>query len=126
MIDAQKAWKTSIGVSIIIVVGLLSFAAYLDWSRPRPDAEQTAEERQEQQKAAEAQARQATEDWVVSKLQYFKDPRTNLCFAYIWEGDYRGGLGLATVSCDRIPLNLLNTAHYRQWTDLGPTQQPAD
>ena len=76
--------------------------------------------------AGAAEGRQATEDWVVSKLQYFKDPRTNLCFAYIWEGDYRGGLGLATVSCDRIPLNLLNTAHYRQWTDLGPTQQPAD
>ena len=68
MIDAQKAWKTSIGVSIIIVVGLLSFAAYLDWSRPRPDAEQTAEERQEQQKAPEAQTRPATEEWGGGKI----------------------------------------------------------
>ncbi len=47
---------------------------------------------------------------VVSEIQYMKDPRTGVCFAYYyWEG-YNGGPALATVPCDSIPSDLLKVA----------------
>ncbi len=46
---------------------------------------------------------------IVSGLQYVKDPRTNLCFAY-YLGVVQGGLVLTTVPCDAIPPELLTVA----------------
>ena len=41
----------------------------------------------------------------VSNLEYFKDPRTGICFAY-----FSGG-SIATVPCENIPPNLLMEAN---------------
>lgn len=45
-------------------------------------------------------------------IQYVKDNRTNLCFAYVStqeasEPIYSEGIGIATVTCDSIPTFLL-------------------
>lgn len=45
--------------------------------------------------------------WKASHLVYFKDPRTNLCFAY------SSGEGLATVPCASIPRQLLGAPQAR-------------
>lgn len=37
---------------------------------------------------------------IVLGIQYIKDPRTNLCFAYYWGGLSDGGPALATVPCE--------------------------
>lgn len=34
-----------------------------------------------------------------TSLHYFHDPRTDLCFASFWGGDWHGGPSLATVDC---------------------------
>jgi hypothetical protein len=44
---------------------------------------------------------------IISSIVYMKDPRTNLCFAYIWNGP-----ALANVPCVEIPINLLTTASF--------------
>ncbi|MCX6778631.1 MAG: hypothetical protein NTU97_00150 [Candidatus Magasanikbacteria bacterium] len=36
------------------------------------------------------------------ELRYFRDARTDLCFAYTWGGDDYGGPGLATVPCEKV------------------------
>ena len=49
-------------------------------------------------------------DWEVGprefgRFGYFKDPKTGLCFAYMWqskEGIRRGGPALAHVPCDKL------------------------
>lgn len=43
----------------------------------------------------------------VNQIIYIKDPRTDLCFAYVWKGGGYGGPGLACVPCDKIPKNML-------------------
>ena len=47
---------------------------------------------------------------VVGRIQYIKDGRTGLCFAYYWGGGYNGGPALTTVPCETIPLELLTVA----------------
>jgi hypothetical protein len=47
---------------------------------------------------------------VVHGILYFKDPRTNLCFAYYWGGGSFGGPALTTVPCDLVPPELLIVA----------------
>ena len=49
---------------------------------------------------------------VVSGIQYVKDPRTGLCFAYYWGGMAQGGPALASVPCESVPTNLLYTAKF--------------
>lgn len=44
---------------------------------------------------------------VVGGIQYIKDARTGLCFAYYWGGGLNGGPALATVPCEAIPTNIL-------------------
>lgn len=62
----------------------------------------------DQERVDQEEARRSTTDHlrrVSQEVQYFKDPRTNLCFAYIWEGHGEGyeygygGPGLAHVPC---------------------------
>lgn len=40
-------------------------------------------------------------NWVLTRIRYVQDPRTDLCFAYLLNS------GLAAVPCDRIPPHLL-------------------
>jgi hypothetical protein len=47
---------------------------------------------------------------VVGMIQYIKDLRTGLCFAYFWGGVDNGGPALATVPCEAIPPKLLTVA----------------
>lgn len=54
--------------------------------------------------------RQQMVNSIVWSIGYIKDPRTNLCFAYRWGGDARGGPSLATVPCEVIPQRLLTVA----------------
>lgn len=44
----------------------------------------------------------------VRQIRYHQDPRTGLCYAYLWEGDGHGGPALSWVPCDSIPPELLN------------------
>jgi hypothetical protein len=49
---------------------------------------------------------------VYPKIMYMKDPRTGLCFAYLWEEKGRmngiyGGPGFTWVPCDSVPRRLL-------------------
>lgn len=45
-----------------------------------------------------------------TRLSYFKDPRTNLCFAYGWGGSYQGGPILTNVPCTNEVNSLLKNA----------------
>ncbi len=58
----------------------------------------------------DANAGQSIANRVVTGLQYIKDPRTGVCFAYYWGGAANGVPALATVPCDNIPPGLLNVA----------------
>ncbi len=46
---------------------------------------------------------------IASNIQYMKDKRTGLCFAYLWSshGTCGGSQTMATVPCEAIPLDLL-------------------
>lgn len=54
--------------------------------------------------------RQQMVNSIVWSIAYIKDSRTDLCFAYRWGGDARGGPSLATVPCEAIPPNLLTVS----------------
>ncbi|TAL20478.1 hypothetical protein EPN90_00825 [Patescibacteria group bacterium] len=45
--------------------------------------------------------------YTVGRIEYIKDARTNVCFAYLWGGGESGGPALATVSCEAIPPEML-------------------
>ncbi len=47
---------------------------------------------------------------VIGSIQYMKDCRTNLCFAYRWGAHSNGGPSLATVPCEAIPPRLLTVS----------------
>ena len=54
---------------------------------------------------------QDTANSVVRHIQYIKDPRTDICFAYhFWPGGLDGIPSIATVPCEAIPPDLLTTA----------------
>ena len=42
------------------------------------------------------------------QLRYFKDSRTDICFALTWGGSDQGGPGLATVPCEKVATFLEN------------------
>ena len=64
-----------------------------------------------QEENQRVQRRQANANEVVDSIQYIKDTRTGLCFAYYWGGTViDGGPALATVPCEAIPPQLLTTA----------------
>jgi hypothetical protein len=44
----------------------------------------------------------------VQNMFYFRDPRTNLCFAYMRSEDDHGGPGMASVPCETVAPFLLN------------------
>lgn len=44
---------------------------------------------------------------VSRNLIYIRDARTNLCFAYLWQGSAYGGPMLTCVPCDSIPEELM-------------------
>jgi len=44
----------------------------------------------------------------IQRLVYFRDHRTNLCFAYMGNNDYHGGPGMASVPCETVDQYLLN------------------
>ena len=46
---------------------------------------------------------------IIDDIQYIKDPRTGLCFAYYWGGSGNGGPALATVPCDQVAGMLIST-----------------
>ena len=47
---------------------------------------------------------------IVDSIYYIKDPKTGLCFAYLWGGMSNGGPALTLVPEDKIPANLLIVA----------------
>ncbi len=68
--------------------------------KPRDDM--TATERQQ---AAELNASFARERGlaIAQEIEYFRDPRTNLCFAYLWRNT-----SISLVDCARVEKFLLN------------------
>ncbi len=92
--------KNFIWVSIVFAV--ISFTIfYLVSSLP------TSQEMAERTANRRTQQLQLQTNHVVSEIQYIKDPRTDLCFAYSWIGK---GKTMATVPCEAIPENLLTVA----------------
>ena len=65
---------------------------------------------QVQKEAKRVQRLQSNANEVVDNIQYIKDLRTGLCFAYYWGGMANGGPALATVSCEAVPAHLLTIA----------------
>ena len=60
---------------------------------------------------SESVKRQKTANLVVGNIQYIKDPRTGICFAYYWGGMANGGPALTTVPEELIPPGLLTVAN---------------
>lgn len=63
-----------------------------------------------QEESQRVQRLQGNANEVVGSIQYIKDTRTGLCFAYYWGGMANGGPALATVPCEAIPAELLTVA----------------
>ena len=63
-----------------------------------------------QEEVQRVQYLQSKANEVVSGIEYIKDTRTGLCFAYWWGGLYSHGKSIATVPCEAIPSNLLTVA----------------
>jgi hypothetical protein len=84
-----------------VCIGILAFVfAGCEDSKDRFVREETKKEH----------ARHIVANDIIGKIQYIKDPRTGLCFAYFWKGAVDGGPALATVPCEAIPPDLLITA----------------
>lgn len=47
-------------------------------------------------------------EFCTSRIHYYKDNRTNLCFAYWWGGNLHGGPALTNVPCEQVE-HLLET-----------------
>jgi len=44
---------------------------------------------------------------VVSEMIFIKEPRTNLCFVYLWHGNGYGGPALTEIPCEAVPTDML-------------------
>ena len=44
---------------------------------------------------------------LVDEMLYFKDPRTQICYSYLWLGSGHGGPALTAVPCEQVPPELL-------------------
>lgn len=62
---------------------------------------------QELQEKEQAQYLQGQANRIVQGIQYIKDERTSVCFAYYFAHYTDGGPALATVPCEAIPPRLL-------------------
>lgn len=62
------------------------------------------------EKERQAKSKQNDVNEVMEHLQYMKDTRTGICFAYYWGGAGNGGPALATVPCEAVPSGMLWTA----------------
>ncbi|MFH1325842.1 MAG: hypothetical protein ABIH48_00025 [Candidatus Falkowbacteria bacterium] len=69
-----------------------------------------AEEVRAREESQQLERIQQNANEVVGNIQYIKDSRTGLCFAYCWVGMANGGPALATVPCDSVPPELLTVA----------------
>jgi len=68
------------------------------------------EEARAREEVERAQWLQSNANKVIGDIQYIKDPRTGLCFAYYWGDTNFGGPALATVPCEAVPPELLTVA----------------
>ncbi|MBI2473821.1 hypothetical protein HYV70_04695 [Candidatus Uhrbacteria bacterium] len=68
------------------------------------------EQSPEMRELANVQRLQLFADQIVYQIQYLKDPRTNQCFAYFWDGAGNGGPAFTAVNCESIPTELLIVA----------------
>ena len=41
-------------------------------------------------------------------LRYVRDPRTNICFAYLWGGDFHGGPAMTMVPCETVRYRVID------------------
>jgi hypothetical protein len=57
--------------------------------------------------STEAEKREENINNIANNLVYFTDDRTDLCFAYTWQGMASGGPGITAVPCASIPPELL-------------------
>ncbi|MCK5060055.1 MAG: hypothetical protein KAR00_02850 [Candidatus Pacebacteria bacterium] len=88
-------------IYVVICVALLIF--FVIGCEERPEL---VHEREERQRARNIKYG----IFVIKTVEYIKDPRTNICFAYSWGGQYNGGQALSTVPCEAIPPELLTVA----------------
>lgn len=102
-------WKPIIPLLVAISIALfICLIWYLRITAPT-DKEIAQKAHQKAQKEA-GQHLQYTANSTINKIQYIKDPRTNICFALYWNA---GSPALATVSCDSIPPELLSVAEIK-------------
>lgn len=103
-------WKSTsfrILVSMVLLCGISAAYVVMAESPERRQAhvkQQTEETKTHLQRIA---------NMVINDVCYMKDPRTDLCFAYCWGGDGRGGPALTCVPCDSIPPELLFVAEIK-------------
>ena len=88
---------------MLLVGGLLARKMYeADWSK---------EIRARNQAAQQAQYKESHQRYLNSfagGIEYFKDPRTNLCFAGVSRAGYQShAIAVSEVPCDKIPSDLL-------------------
>lgn len=93
------------------ISGLIVLAA----CKPRENRPPTPEERQ----AEERQRRQDERAWgdrLSGEISYFREPRSGLCFAYLYVSDNRyadnatGGPAMSAVECAKVERLLINAA----------------
>ena len=72
---------------------------------------QTAEELKQQEEKEFQQNLQDYADYVVVRVHYIKDPRTNLCFACLSDDLGKAPSSLTNVPCNDIPVSLLGVAN---------------
>lgn len=87
---------------IFIIVALIILALF-----PLPAVVRILESNTQTAQEKDEKYKQLIADEVINEMQYIEDPRTGLCFAYIWRGGSRGGPAMALVPKEKIPPELL-------------------
>lgn len=93
--------KLCIFITVAALFGMLPSCNYVN-DQSLGLAKSEAEKQEEGEKLPQRRA-----DIAVGQIRYIKDPRTGICFAYVWGGDLNGVQALATVPEDKIPPDLL-------------------
>jgi hypothetical protein len=91
----------------VMVVVLVAFGVWLVCGIHTTDPAEVKVRQEEQRQTAS----QSKADHVVNRIQYIRDPRTGLCFAYVPARWHNDGPALAVVPCESVPAHLLTTAN---------------
>ena len=92
--------KISPAIWIMVVVALVATITLLYFPSEGPKTDRAQEETRREQHLQSINK-------IVGAIEYIKDPRAGVCFAYYWNGRNQN---LSTVPCESIPPHLLTVA----------------